>query len=86
VARRPRTLSPFAALRRNALYKGVLGGSRGWMTVGAFVWGARLARKAFGKTEQVVATEVLKPGQALRLEVIEPPTRDERRAARRAAS
>jgi len=53
------------------------------MTVGAFVWGARFVRKAFGKNEQVVATEVLKPGQVLRLEVIEPPTREERRAARR---
>ena len=84
MARRPRALSPFAALRRNALYKGVLGGSRVWMTVGAFIWGARFARKAFGKTEQIVATEVLKPGQVLRLEVIEPPTRDERSAARRA--
>jgi hypothetical protein len=84
VAARTRTLSPFVALRRNALYKGLLGGSRGWMAVGVFVWGARFVRKTFGKNETIVATEVLKPGQVLRLEAIAPPTRDERRAARRA--
>ena len=82
MVRRPRALSPFAALRRNALYKGLFGGSRGWMAVGAFVWGSRLFRKAFGRTEKVVYTEVLEPGQVLRLEAIAPPTRGQRRAAR----
>ncbi len=77
--------SPFAAMRRNALYKGLLGGQRGWMAVGAVVWGARFVRKAFGRSEQVVATEVLRPGQVLRLEAIAPLSRGERRAARRAS-
>jgi hypothetical protein len=77
-------LSPTAALRRNALYKGLLGGRRGWMAVGALVWGPRLMKKALGRTEEVVATERLEPGQALRIEAIKPPSRDERRAARRA--
>ncbi len=85
MARRAGVLSPLAALRRNALYKGLLGGHRGWMTVGAVVWGGRLMRKAFGRTEKVVATEVLQPGQVLRLEAIAPPSRGERRAARRAS-
>ena len=85
MARRPRALSPFAALRRNALYKGLLGGQRGWMAVGAVVWGARFVRKAFGRSETVVATEVLRPGQVLRLEAIAPLSRSERRAARRAS-
>ncbi len=85
MARRPRALSPFAALRRNALYKGLLGGQRGWMAVGAVVWGGRLIRKAFGRSEQVVATEVLRPGQVLQLEAIAPLSRGERRAARRAS-
>jgi hypothetical protein len=84
VARRPRLLSPTASLRRNALYKGLLGGRRGWMAVGAVVWGPRLMKKALGRTEQVVATETLEPGQALRIEAIKQPSRDERRAARRA--
>jgi hypothetical protein len=84
VARRPGVLSPFAVLRRNGLYKGLLGGHRGWMTVGAVVWTPRLLKKLLGRNEQIVATEVLKPGQALRLEAIRPPTRGERRSARRA--
>ena len=70
-------------MRRNALNKGLLGGQRGWMAVGAVVWGARFVRKAFGRSEQVVATEVLRPGQVLRLEAIAPLSRGERRAARR---
>jgi hypothetical protein len=84
VARRTRLLSPTANLRRNAIYKGVLGGSRGWMAIGAVVWGPRLMKKALGRSEQIVATERLEPGQALRLEAIKPQTRSERRAGRRA--
>lgn len=79
-----RSLSPMAALRRNALTKGVLGGQRGWMAVGAVVWGVRLLRKMFGRSEEVVATEKLEAGQVLCLTAIAPATRAERRAARRA--
>jgi hypothetical protein len=84
MARRPGLLSPVAALRRSALSKGLLGGSRGWMAVGAMVWGPRLMKKALGRSEQIVATEVLEPGQVLRLEAIRRPTRGQRRSARRA--
>ena len=84
MVRRPSALSPFTALRRNALYKGLFGGSRGWMAVGALVWAPRLLKRVLGRNEQVVATELLEPGQVLRLEAIAPPTRRERRAARRA--
>jgi hypothetical protein len=85
VAKKPdRSLSPLAALRRNAITKGVLGGQRGWMAVGAVVWGLRLLRKLLGRTEEVVATEKLEPGQVLCLTAIAPPSRAERRAARRA--
>lgn len=83
MARRARLLSPTASLRRNALYKGLLGGSRGWMVVGAAVWAPRMMKKALGRNEVVVATERLEPGQAIRIEAIKPPTRSERRAARR---
>jgi hypothetical protein len=41
-------------------------------------------RKVFGRTVQIVSTDVIKPGQALRIEAIRPPTKAERRAARRA--
>ena len=54
------------------------------MAVGVVVWGPRLMKKALGRTEKVVATEVLQPGQALRIEAIEPPSRAEQRAARHA--
>ncbi len=54
------------------------------MAVGAVVWGARLVRRLLGRTEEVLATEVIEPGQTLTLRVITPPTRSERRAARRA--
>jgi hypothetical protein len=48
------------------------------------VWAPRLLKRLLGRNEQVVATEVLKPGQVLRLEAIAPQTRAERRVTRRA--
>ncbi|MCY7297912.1 MAG: hypothetical protein LH616_01710 [Ilumatobacteraceae bacterium] len=82
--RRSTLLSPTALLRRNPLYKGALGGSRGWMAVGVVLWGPRLARKYFGKQEEVIAIEKLTAGQAIRLESIAPPTRRQRKAIKRA--
>ena len=77
-------MSPTFTLRRNALYKGFLGGNRGWMVVGVAVYGPRLMKKAFGRTPQHLSTERLAPGQAVRIEAIPPMSRSERRAARRA--
>jgi hypothetical protein len=82
-ARRPRLLSPTAFLRRSAVYKGLLGGSRGWLAVGAVFWLPRLLKRLFGRTEEVVATEKLVAGEFVRLEAVRPPTRRERRAGRR---
>jgi hypothetical protein len=42
-------------------------------------------RGALGKHEEVIAVEVLRPGQAIRLEAIPPTTRKQRKAERRAA-
>ncbi|HAP75479.1 MAG TPA: hypothetical protein DCR14_05290 [Acidimicrobiaceae bacterium] len=78
-------LSPVAFLRRGALYKGVLGGRKGWMAVGAVLWAPKMMKKLFGKNEEVVAVEKLKPGQFVRLEAIPAPTRRQRKAAKRAA-
>jgi hypothetical protein len=64
--------------------KGLLGGRRGWMAIGAVVWTPRLLKRLLGQDQKIVATEVLKPGQAVRIEAIEPTTRSERRTARRA--
>ena len=84
MARRPVIAPPMFTLRRNALYKGFLGGSRGWMTVGAFVWGSRLMKKSFGRAPQYLSTERLDPGQGVRIEAVRPTARNDRRAARRA--
>ena len=82
-ARRPSLFSPIALARRSALYKGLLGGNRGWMAVGVVVWGPRLLKKAMGRTEQVLATEKMVAGDTMTLYAIPPPTRKERKAARR---
>jgi hypothetical protein len=83
VARRPSLFSPALFLRRNALHKGLLGGDRGWMLIGALVWGPRLLKRVMGRTEQVVATEKLVAGEFVRLEVFAAPTRRQRKALAR---
>lgn len=55
--------SPTAALRRRSINRGVLGGSRFWTILGAVLWGGRLLRRVLARQEQLVAREVLKPGQ-----------------------
>ncbi len=82
MARKSSLLSPTALLRRNALYKGVLGGRRGWMVVGALVWGPRLLQRFVGRQEQVLTTEKLVAGQTIQIQAVRPPTRRQRRAAR----
>ncbi len=84
MARKPNLLSPTLYLRHSALYKGVLGGSRGWMAVGAVLWAPKLIKRFLGKNEEIIATEKLVAGQSLRLEAIGPPTRKQRKAAERA--
>jgi len=49
------------------------------------LWGPKLLKRLFGKTEEVIATEKLVAGQFVRLEALRPPTRRQRKAARRAA-
>ncbi|MGB8858805.1 MAG: hypothetical protein WCC60_06095 [Ilumatobacteraceae bacterium] len=83
MARKSSLLSPTALLRRSALYKGVFGGNRGWMAVGAVLWGPKLFKRFLGKNEQIIATEKLTAGQFVRLEAIRPPTRKERKAIKR---
>jgi hypothetical protein len=71
-------------VRRNATYKGVLGGSRGWMGVFVVLGTARLFGKYVGREPQRLTTEKLAPGQSLLITTGTPPTRAERRAQRRA--
>jgi hypothetical protein len=83
MARRPRLLSPTAFLRRGALYKGVFGGRRGWMAVGAVLWGPKLVKRFFGRNEEIVTTEKLTAGQFVRIEAIQPSSRRQRKSAAR---
>ncbi|MEK7422870.1 MAG: hypothetical protein AAB131_03415 [Actinomycetota bacterium] len=79
----PRLLRPSVLLRRNALYKGLFGGSRGWLAVGAVIWGRKFVKRTFGRNEEIIATEKLTKGQFLRIDAIRPPSRRELRASRR---
>lgn len=80
--RRPSVLSPFAYVRRAGIYRGVLGGSRGWLIVGGTAFALGRIRRLLGKNPEIVTIEELKPGHPIRLEAIRPPTRRQRRAAR----
>ncbi len=53
------------------------------MVIGAMVWVPRLLRRLFGRTPEVVASEVLQPGERLVLTTIPRQTREQRRALKR---
>ncbi len=72
-------LSPSAYILRQGFRKGLMGGNRSWLIVGGTVWGLRVLRQAMGRTDRVVATEILKPGQVLRLEALQPLSRSQRK-------
>jgi len=74
-------LSPSVFLRQGAIYKGFLGGSRGWTIFGVVLFGWRFVKRMLGRTEEVVAVEKLQPGQFMRIEAIPMKTKADRRAA-----
>lgn len=53
------------ALRRAGIDRGLLGGSRPWLVIGALAWGLRLARWALRRQERVLLLEELAPGERL---------------------
>jgi len=73
-----------SAVRRKSIRKGLFGGNRFWMIVGAAAWAFRFARRLASKDETVISTESLKPGEILIIETSERPSRRQRRAQRRA--
>jgi hypothetical protein len=77
-SRRP---SPIGSLRRTAFNRGVLGRQPGWAVLGALLWVAR--RMKAEREPKVVALEKLLPGQSMTLTTVRPPTRRERRVARK---
>ncbi len=74
-------LSPSLIARRNAITRGVFGGSRGWLAVGGVFWLGRAARRTLGRTEEVAAVEKLAPGQAVTIVALRPESRRRRRSA-----
>ena len=69
------TRHPVAQLRRQGLQRGLLGGNRAWLVVGIGLWLARAARRAFTKSAEVAAIEILKPGEAITIRALAPPSR-----------
>ena len=57
---------PLGYLRRQAIRRGVVGGSRGWLILGGAVWGIRLLRR-MASTRQLrkVLSQELRPGDSL---------------------
>ena len=53
-------------LRRQAIVRGLVGGSRGWLVLGGVAWAIRLLRR-FASTRRLrtVLTEELRPGERL---------------------
>ena len=66
--------------------KGLLGDSGFWRVMAFALYGGKLLKRAVGKTEKVAATLVMRPGEVLQLETIEPRTKAERKQARKLAS
>lgn len=56
------------------------------MAVGVLVWTPRVLKRLAGRQNELIATERLRPGQTIQLTALEPPTRSELKAAKRAAS
>ena len=64
----PKLLRPSVIIRRNATYKGLLGGQKGWLAIGVVLWSKSFLKKTFGKTEEILTTEKLTKGQFLRID------------------
>ena len=54
-----------AMLRRRALRKGLLGGSRGWTYVWGVLFAARLLKRLTAGKEEILLTEEIHPGETL---------------------
>jgi hypothetical protein len=83
--RRPFALSPAVLIRSNALRKGVFGSSNLWRAVAVVVFGSSFLRRLLGRRPEIIGTEVLRPGQFVRIEALAPAAGRPRRRARRTA-
>jgi len=62
---RPALKGASELLRQRSLSEGLWNGRKGWMAVGAVVWGVRGVRWALHREERVLMREVLEPGQTV---------------------
>jgi hypothetical protein len=83
VARRRRFWSPRSVVSQRAVTRGVLGGDRLWRGVAAVMLGSSFLKRTFGRTEEVLTVERLRPGESVLVRTIAPTSRRERRASRR---
>jgi hypothetical protein len=73
-------------LRARSATKGFLGGSRGWVAIGLVVWTVRFFQWLTRPETGVIYRDRIQPGQNIQIVHLEaPPTRRERRKAKRAA-
>ena len=55
----------FPYLRRRAMLRGPLGGSRQWTLLWAFLFGVRMLRRLTRSKPEILISETIKPGEAL---------------------
>lgn len=72
-------------LRRNGLFKGLLGGSRGWLAIFGLLQAQKFIGKYVGRDEQKLTLDMLKPGQSMTITAIPAPNRRQRKQAKRDA-
>ena len=72
-------------IRRQSVRKGLVGGSRVWMTVGGVYSLVRIMRRMSRNSDGVVVAERIEPGDTLVIEALPRESRRTRRRARRAA-
>ena len=58
-------LTRVALIRRRALRRGPLGGSRGWTYLWVVLFAARLLKRLTAGKEEILMTEEIHPGQTL---------------------
>jgi hypothetical protein len=83
MATRRRALSPSALIRTRAIHRGILGSSPLWRAIALVVFSRRFLKRILGKNPENLGTETLKAGQFVCVEAIAPPSRRDRRGARR---
>ena len=69
--RRPRALSPTAAIRRRALDRALVGDDRLWQSVFFMIVMRRLTRRVMGSEPKLVAIEKLEPGESIKLSSVD---------------